>query len=34
MHAWCHEYDFNDKALVYGASFFAKVSEKSLRADP
>jgi amidohydrolase len=27
-----HDYDFNDEALVYGASFFAKVVERSLRA--
>lgn len=29
-----HDYDFNDKALVYGASFFARVVEKTLRAEP
>ena len=26
------DYDFSDKALVYGASFFAKVVEESLKA--
>jgi len=26
-----HDYDFNDDALVYGASFFAKVVEQSLQ---
>ena len=25
-----HDYDFNDEALSYGASFFARVVEKSL----
>jgi amidohydrolase len=29
-----HDYDFNDKALVYGASFFARVVEKTLQANP
>jgi amidohydrolase len=29
-----HDYDFNDAALVYGASFFARVVEKSLQAEP
>jgi metal-dependent amidase/aminoacylase/carboxypeptidase family protein len=29
-----HDYDFNDGALVYGASFFARVVERSLQAEP
>jgi hippurate hydrolase len=29
-----HDYDFNDGALVYGASFFARIVEKSLQAEP
>lgn len=28
-----HDYDFNDEALVYGASFYARVVETSLKAD-
>jgi len=28
-----HDYDFNDEALVHGASFFARVVEKSLQPD-
>ena len=28
-----HDYDFNDDALIYGASFFARVVEKTLMAE-
>ena len=28
-----HDYDFNDSALVYGASFFARVAERVLQED-
>ena len=28
-----HDYDFNDEALVYGASFFARVVEKTLEVE-